>query len=280
MTDLQEKEFKILENFICVCEKLKIKYFLVCGSALGAAKYGGFIPWDDDIDVALFRDDYNRFIKEAPKLLPENLFLQNCHSEEKFPTIYSKLRDSETTFIEKSSRLLPINHGIYIDVFPLDGYPKGKNEKNIFEIKKKIYAYLVSSAYDVPGSWKHKFLKRICEFIGVDKCTPKIAKSYEKLISKYPIEGSDIICNHGNWQGKLEYAPKWQYGNGKTAKFEGIDVCIPENYDEYLIQKYGDWRADLPEEKQTSHHFCEVCDLTRPYTDYMNNCNIKNNEGT
>ena len=138
MTHLQEKEFKILEKFIQVCEELKLDYFLVCGSALGAVKYGGFIPWDDDIDVALFRDDYNRFINEAPILLPPNLFLQNCHSEEKFPTIYSKLRDSETTFIEKSAKFLPINHGIYIDVFPLDGYPKGKIERSVFEIKKKL----------------------------------------------------------------------------------------------------------------------------------------------
>ena len=269
MTHLQEKEFKILEKFIQVCEELKLDYFLVCGSALGAVKYGGFIPWDDDIDVALFRDDYNRFINEAPILLPPNLFLQNCHSEEKFPTIYSKLRDSETTFIEKSAKFLPINHGIYIDVFPLDGYPKGKIERSVFEIKKKIHTILISSAYDVPSSWKHKLLKETCKFIGVDKNTQIVAKSYEKFISKYPVDGSDIICNHGNWQGKLEYSPKWHYGNGTMMKFESLDVRVPENYDAYLTQKYGDWRADLPEEQKCGHHYYAVCDLNRPYTDYI-----------
>lgn len=273
MTGLQKKEFEILKNFIQICEKLDIKYFFVCGSALGAVKYGGFIPWDDDIDVALFRDDYDRFIKEAPKLLPENLFLQNCHSEEKFPTVYSKLRDSETTFIEKSSKFLPINHGIYIDVFPLDGYPKEKSKKNIFEIRKKIYACLVSSAYYVPDSWKHKFLKKICKIIGVNKNTQRVAKSYEKFISKYSVEDSEFLCNHGNWQGRLEYAPKWHYGSGTIAKFEGLDVRIPENYDAYLTQKYGDWRKDPPEEQQHSHHCYIVCDLDRPYTDYVDRQN-------
>jgi hypothetical protein len=78
-----------------------------------------------------------------------------------------------------------------------------------------------------------------------------------------------VWCNHGNWQGKLEYAPRWQYGKGVWATFEGLRVRVPEAADAYLTQKYGDWRADLPDEQKVGHHFYEVCDLEKSYTYYM-----------
>ena len=77
MNDLQKVEFELLKVFIETCEKLNLNYFLVCGSALGAVRHGGFIPWDDDMDVGMYREDYNKFMELAPALLPEGLFLQN-----------------------------------------------------------------------------------------------------------------------------------------------------------------------------------------------------------
>ena len=77
MTPLQKTEFALLECIVSICSRLNLRYYLVCGSALGAVKYGGFIPWDDDIDVGMPREDYNRFLSMAPSLLPDHLFLQN-----------------------------------------------------------------------------------------------------------------------------------------------------------------------------------------------------------
>lgn len=147
MNELQKIEFDMLKEVVRVCSELKLTYYLVCGSALGAIKYRGFIPWDDDMDIALPRRDYEIFIKEAQALLPENLFLQNYHTEPSFPQIFSKLRNSETTYIEKSVSKLPVNHGVYIDIFPLDEYPsdraeqkKTRKEKNktVPEIERRI----------------------------------------------------------------------------------------------------------------------------------------------
>ena len=81
MTKLQAKELEILIQFLRICEQCGLTYFLVCGSALGAVKYGGFIPWDDDIDVAMPRKDYEEFCKKAPSLLPDWCFLQNYHTD-------------------------------------------------------------------------------------------------------------------------------------------------------------------------------------------------------
>lgn len=266
MNDLQKTEFQLLRQFSAVCEKLNIKYFLLCGSALGAVKYHGFIPWDDDIDVGMFRKDYERFLQAAPKLLPKDVFLQSYKTDNNYFNIFAKLRNSNTAYIEKTYSKIDINHGVYIDIFPLDGYPLKKSEQNSLERKKLFYKQRLSSLFDNPSLLK-KILKMPLRFITLNP--QKTAEKYEKLISSYDADTSPIICNHGNWQGKLEYAPAEQYGNGKVAEFEGLAVRVPEKFDEYLMQKYGDWRAELPKNEQVGHHFYEVCDLDRPYTDYV-----------
>lgn len=267
--ELKKTEFEILREVDSVCKQLHIRYYLVCGSALGAVKYKGFIPWDDDIDIGLLRPDYERFIREAQNYLQNHFFLQNYHTDPAFPHVFSKVRDSRTTFIEKSSAELPINHGVYIDVFPLDGYPKSRIAAFRLEFLKKIYSLQAACAFRFPCSKKAKMFFKVERFFGIHKRTQHIMKKYDNLISSYPVEGSTTICNHGNWQGKLEYAPCEQYGDGAFATFEGLPVRIPEKYDEYLTQKYGDWRAELPPEQQVGHHYVEVIDLCRPYTDYI-----------
>ena len=107
---------------------------------------------------------------------------------------------------------------------------------------------------------------KIC---GYDKKVSDYARQLELALTSFKGSSSSVRCNHGNWQGKLEYAPKEQYGDGTWATFEGLKVRIPEKYDEYLTQKYGDWRAELPAEQQVGHHYAEVIDLNRPYTDYI-----------
>ena len=253
MNDLQKTELELLKMFLDICDKLGLEYYLVCGTALGAVKYGGFIPWDDDVDVALKREDYELFLREAPKLLPERYFLQNIRTEKAFPLLMTKLRDSGTTLIESNFAHLPMNHGAYIDIFPLDGYPKGKWKQRFFEAKKYVYNKARCFAY-IYGY----------RVFGLNA----IMRAYERMLKRYPCEGSDYYCNHGNWQRKLEYSPPEHYGNGAWAEFEGLTVRVPERYDEYFTQKYGDWRSDPPVRKRISHHNIAVCDTEKPYTEY------------
>lgn len=268
MTPLQQCELNLLKAFVQVCEKLGLRYYLVCGSALGAVKYRGFIPWDDDVDVAMPRADYERFLREAPALLPKDLVLQNYRTEPAVPHIYTKLRDSRTTYIERTSAKLPINHGIFIDIFPLDGYPQGKLTQKLFELRKWHYKGQLASAYDLPRSGVTLIRYKLFCLMGCPRRTDRIAAKYERMISRYPVEGSNLICNHGNWQGRLEYASAEQYGEGSAARFEGVDVVIPEGYDRYLRQKYGDYTLELPPEEQVGHHGYTVLDCQQPYSEY------------
>ena len=271
MNELQKREIDILKSVIEICDRCSLTYYLVCGSALGAAKYQGFIPWDDDVDIGMPREDYKEFCRIAGQLLPPHYFLQNYETDKGFPAIYAKVRDSRTTYVEKSASELQINHGIYIDVFPLDGYPKKKCRAMVFEFRKKLNVLKLACVfkYGDGQSFQSKVFLKAERLLGVHKRTAAIVKKYERMISRYSVETSDLMCNHGNWQGRLEYAPKWHYGEGAWATFEGLRVRIPENFDAYLTQKYGDWRADLPEEQQVGHHYYEILDLDRPYTEYM-----------
>ncbi len=269
MNELQNIEFQMLKEFVRICEELKLTYYLVCGSALGAAKYQGFIPWDDDMDVALPRPDYEVFCEKAPSMLPEYYFLQNHKTDPYYPLIFSKLRDSRTTYIENAYAATDMHHGVYIDVFPLDGYPEDAALANQVEREKHRYKLCLLACLKLKRTFKTALLVSALWLLGVPQNPARLVERLTTVIAAYPTEGSHKLCNHGNWQGKLEYAPKEQYGEGVLAKFEGLQVRIPEQFDEYLTQKYGDWRADLPEDQKIGHHFYEVCDLHRPYTAYV-----------
>ena len=228
MTELQQIEKNILAYALEIVDRLHLAYFLVCGSALGAVKYNGFIPWDDDIDIAMPRKDYTVFCEKASELLPPYLFLQNCHTEKNFPYIFSKIRDSRTTYIEKGMAGLDINHGVYIDVFPLDGYPVELKEQRWLEKQKLKHQLVYLSCLQTHLSWKVRMIVNAEKALGVPCRAAAYAKKFEKVISAYAPEASEYWCNHGNWQGKLEYAPREQYGEGYWATFEGLRVRVPE----------------------------------------------------
>ena len=118
MNALQKRVLELFQAFLQVCQQLNLSYFLVCGSALGAVKYQGFIPWDDDMDLAMLRPDYEAFLAQAQALLPRHIFLQNYKTDPAFPAIYSKLRLSGTVFLEESANIFPYTTGSSWISFP------------------------------------------------------------------------------------------------------------------------------------------------------------------
>ena len=270
MEAMREKQIELLNCFISLCEQLELNWFCVCGTALGAVKYNGYIPWDDDIDVAMPREDYDKFVENAAAWLPEYFFLQNYRSDPAFPHEFSKLRNSETTQLELGVQYLNMNHGIYIDIFPLDGYPNSKVGKIKFELQNKVLTWKQFCFVKDNPKRRIRIRNLLFRLMGYHKKIHQVMMQKEQLYKKFPLNQSTYWCNYGNWQGKLEYAPKWHYGEGTWAIFEGLRVRIPENYDAYLTQKYGDWRSDPPKEKQRSHHISAVVDAERPYTYYIN----------
>lgn len=268
MNDLQKVELELFKNFVEVCEKLNLQYFMLEGSALGAARHQGFIPWDDDLDVGMYREDYNLFMESAQALLPEGIFLQNYKTDPEYPYIFAKLRNSNTTFIEKALEDYDINHGVYLDIFPLDGYTANPKERKKFTKKKRNFCLKIYCGLNTERTGKAKLAALVLRFLGYNKRVSKTLSKYEKFISQYPVDGSLVICNHGSPYAQKDYINAEYYGKGTLATFEGIDVRIPENYDGYLTCIYKDWRMPPPPEKQNGHHYYSICDLTRTYSYY------------
>ena len=159
LTNIQQIEYEMLKALLKCCEKLKIKVYLIGGSALGAVRHHGFIPWDDDIDVAMMRQDFERFITYGQEYLPEYIFLQSRLSEPNLLINFAKIRDSRTTFIESSLKNSKINHGVFIDVFPFDYFPDNEHDKKRIQKTLRFLNMRVRQEYTLPDEFRGSMLK-------------------------------------------------------------------------------------------------------------------------
>lgn len=274
---MQQIELDMLKSFIFVCEKYKLRYFLLGGTCLGTVRHKGFIPWDDDIDVGMPRPDYEKFVSLAQKDIDSKYFIQTFNTDREYPMTFAKMRNSETTYIEQSLRNLKINHGVYIDIFPLDGEKNNYISQRIFDFKKTMYDYRISRVYyfkDIAQT-KRNLLIRISKkllhgfYILFNLNLTKTILKREKLYKKSSYDDCEIIANYGGAWGKKEVMPKQYFGNGTGGIFEGISVVLPENYDAYLSQMYGDYMKLPPPEKRVGHHHYEVADMEKSYRNYV-----------
>lgn len=268
MNELQTELLCILEEFLKVCNALDLKYYLANGSALGAEKYGGFIKWDDDMDVAMPRADYEKFCALAKEHLPKHIFIQNFRTDKQFPLFYTKLRNSNTAFIEEEVKHLDINHGIYIDIFPLDGYPDSRVSRAILKVRLKLFSLKQFCGF----KGKNTLRRRVLRLLGYHQRTHKTLEQMEKAVKRFG-DKTKNCCDYGDRQQKGCF-PRDYYGEGRKVKFEHLEVVVPQKIDEYLTCKYGDWRSELPKDKQKSHHTAAVCDLHRSYKDYAEKTHI------
>lgn len=260
---LKTIELNILKEFIRICEKYSLQYYLVGGTAIGAIRHHGFIPWDDDIDVGMPRKDYNRFLLIAQQSLPDYYFLQTFETDPEYLANFAKIRDSRTTFIESSMKNKKINHGVYIDVFPLDYYPE-KHEK-WFKFIDLLQAARLSKEFASQASFK----MRVTQFFaGILFPSVKAAlRKRDEHIQSVTIS-SKITNFCGAW-GDREVVPAQLFGKGCLVTFEDIEALVPKEYDAYLRHVYGDYMMPPPVEKQVGHHYTEIIDLDKPYTEYI-----------
>lgn len=265
LKELQACELEILKDFIKVCNKLNLSYYLCGGTCLGCIRHQGFIPWDDDIDVCMPRKDYDTFIKKAQPLLKKSYFLQTYETDPEYTMGYAKIRDTNTTFVESSCRKQNINHGVFIDIFQLDNYEPNAKIKNLVNEKLLLLNRIkISRSYSVKSK---NILKNIIPCLPYSKTSiqknnrknDNIAKTYIKTNTNY------YKIYHGPNDKGVFYS-KSLFGKPKEKLFEGIKVNVPEKYHEYLTQFYGNYMQLPPKKDRVAHHFISKFDLTKPYT--------------
>lgn len=275
MTDIQRAVFDIFLEVKRICEKHNLRYLLFAGTMLGAIRHKGFIPWDDDLDIALPDEDYFKFLKIAPRELPASLSLVEPGELPHSYLLFSKVQNLNTTFLETLEVCCPDSYkGVFIDIFPLGGLPANEKERNKYCKKMTFYFAMntfrrrkLSQVGSMAGkiSWiltspVHLFTKR--DFW---------LKKWQRGLSQYKFDDSEYatyltgtgICKsiyRTEWLDEIVYVP-----------FESTEAPCPKMWDTWLTIDYGDYMTLPPEDKRVAVHGGGIVDLNTPYSYYAQN---------
>jgi len=248
-------ELEMLIEVDRICKKCNIKYNIIAGTALGAVRHGGFIPWDDDADIALLRSEYEKF-KEACKteLDTSRFYFQDHNTTKGYRWGYGKIRRKGTKFIRQNQEHMPYSQGVFIDIFPLDAVPDTKilqppHNLICFLFRKAFYSKvgrldssgLARLAYDflylIPDEKLYGAYDCFIKFTNINKNSKRMRKL------SFPLLGS---------KEHYGYLRKWYTDLGEI-EFEGYTFPVMKDLDGYLTQKYGDYMT-LPDESGRKVH--------------------------
>lgn len=272
LREVQLTQLSIAKEIKRICEKHNIDYFLDGGTMLGAVRHKGFIPWDDDMDIGMTRENYNRFIEVAKSELSEEYFLQTWETDQYYPMPFAKVRKNGTLFVENNFEKSKMHQGIYVDVFPYDYFPATKRKQKRFWRKKNFLSSLLlmkckSVKFLSNNNTALKVFLKLCmftfiKFICIFNSKRRIVQRYEKLITKYNDKTSGIV---------YEQTQCYKFGHFVIPEncicgridlpFEDTQFKCLENYHQYLSTLYGDYMTPPPEEKRAVGHYIVKVEL-------------------
>ena len=250
--------FKEIKPFL---EKSSRPYYLLGGSLLGAVRHKGFIPWDDDIDIGIVREDYERFLEMVSKNLPEHLELRSYRDESDHHYYFSRIVDTRYV-LNREGSLVSRKENLWVDIFPLDGMPNNWLLRRIHMLRLLWvrFCYHVACFDKVNLKRPNRPLsERIIIAIvknvhlGGHRDYKKWLVKLDKLLRKYKVQDSNWIVNFMGQYKFKEMFPKSYYGKGKLYTFEDMQLMGPEDYDKVLSQMYGDYMKE-PEDCDKNVH--------------------------
>ena len=260
---LQLKILEILQAIDKTCKENNLRYYLTAGTMLGAVRHKGFIPWDDDADIAMPRRDYDYLMANYQKILPDNYEIRCMENVEEFSAPFAKVYDKNTTLIEKL--YMDTLGGVYIDIFPLDGVPNSKIAQwwHFFRYQyyKKVNYFIYRDPYKHghgPACWIPLLFHKLYS-------KQWMKKKLRKMMTAYNYDKSSLVVDHDDgWKGVLS---KEIIGEPTPVMFEGKEFMGIEQYDKYLSQKYGDYMTIPPHNKIHQHNFYYL-NLNKPFKDF------------
>ncbi|MCD2492275.1 LicD family protein [Lacrimispora sp. NSJ-141] len=254
---LKRMELKILYQIDVICRKYKIKYFLFGGTLIGAIRHQGFIPWDDDIDICMLRNDYERFTAVMENLVTDIYFL-NVDNCEEYLHPFGKVCLKNTFVKEPGIKPIP-NLGVFVDVFPFDTFPEKKVKQKILLKKMYItYKFRWVSSLERYVRTK-KLLNNIPNYIGYLIANMKgpqyHARKLNHFAKEYENTESSLVFNSA---GHREIMKRDIFNKTVYVSFEDEQYPIPEKYDDCLKALYGDYMKLPPESERKGGHGVEA----------------------
>lgn len=257
--------YLLLCEFDRVCKKLEIPYFLFAGTLLGAVRHQGFIPWDDDLDILMRREDYTRFMKEAPAVLDQEHFFLQTEFTRHWPMFFSKLRLNGTTCLEKYHPKDPyIHQGVYMDIFPCDNAFSGRLGRAFQFCCSKV---VIAKGLDAEGYYTKSKLKKLVMLL----CRVLPRKLFHRLVQGPKKTGKYLHCFLGG-ASKMSRSvfPAALLQETVQLTFEEGKFSAPVGYDELLQILYGDYMQLPPAEERKCKEHALLVDLTRSQEHYAN----------
>lgn len=263
--DLRQLHDVLLEmmcRFDTLCREHDIQYFLGGGTLLGAIRHGGFIPWDDDVDLMMTRENYDKLCTLPVEAFPKGWFLQTYQTDPHYHGDMAKIRLDGTVYsTEFSSRFPQMHQGIFIDIFAHDRTAKSKKMQKLHIFCTTLVRSMVFHKWEeTPMQFygKHKVfcalatgLIRILPMRFLEWLREWIYRWYEKSNSEYFYDGMGMHLQHGAFPAQL-------LDKAVYRKFEGKQFPVPENFDAYLTFSYGDYRKMPAEEDRRLHSIARL----------------------
>lgn len=265
---LQLVQMEILKYIDEFCIKNKLRYSIAYGTILGAVRHGGFIPWDDDLDICMPREDYEKFIKlwkDTDKYL-----LQNHNTNPDFTQSFTKIRKKNTAFVQEADIGLDYHKGIFVDVFPFDKVPESAIKRKSQSVNVMFYnLYMRGYPPTKSGILVRTASKLILKLTPRSKYLKKSNK-YLSKICKYNYDETFKYFDASTAKTLHMYHDNDIFDNMKRINFENIEVFILNKLDHFLEICYGDYMKLPPESEQTWFHHPVVIDFEHNYEDIDN----------
>ncbi len=278
LRELQLKQLDMLVFFRDFCDENGLRFYLCGGGLIGALRNGGFVPWDDDVDVLMPRSDYEKLYQIWHNKKTDGRFRLLKTDDNMFTgNIFMTVTDTNYTMVKTNQTEVDIPHGLVLDVFPLDVCPDSRFARKMQYVWTMLYSlFLAQVVPENHGGILSFGSKVLLGMFRGKKLRTKIWKTAEKHMTKYELSKNKCItelCAGPHWM-KKEY-PKHIYDGVAYVTFEGIKMPCMSGYDEYLRIVFGDYMQPPPKEQQVPHHDIAYLDLNTPCVEYDSKQNYK-----